>query len=84
MNTTGLFVKAVQHTGADVVSVAFDELDAEQTYINDVMLPFLCGNGNIVPMVDPNHVAKCVRSRLVLGSRTVIVSESFFDVGLLQ
>eukprot|EP00957_Ditylum_brightwellii_P211308 15366028-Ditylum_brightwellii.AAC.1 len=51
-------VKAVQHTGADVVSVAFDGLDAEQTYINNVMLSFLCGNGNNISTVDPNHVAK--------------------------
>eukprot|EP00957_Ditylum_brightwellii_P104820 7989427-Ditylum_brightwellii.AAC.1 len=43
-------VKAVLCTGADVVSVAFDGLDAEQIYINDVMLSFLCGNGNIVSM----------------------------------
>eukprot|EP00957_Ditylum_brightwellii_P031932 2421604-Ditylum_brightwellii.AAC.1 len=28
-------VKAVQHTGAGVISVAFDGLDAEQTYINN-------------------------------------------------
>eukprot|EP00957_Ditylum_brightwellii_P188698 14364414-Ditylum_brightwellii.AAC.1 len=61
-------MKAVQCIGADVVSVAFDGLDAEQTYINGVMISFLCGNGNIVLMVDPNHVAKCVRSQLVLGS----------------
>eukprot|EP00957_Ditylum_brightwellii_P126097 9612484-Ditylum_brightwellii.AAC.1 len=53
-------MKAVQCTGADVVSVVFDWLDAEQTYINSVILSFLCGNGNIVSMVDPSHVAKCV------------------------
>eukprot|EP00957_Ditylum_brightwellii_P192971 14692905-Ditylum_brightwellii.AAC.1 len=50
-------VKAVQRIGADVVSVAFDGLHAEQTYINNVMLSFLCGNGNIIYMVDPNYVA---------------------------
>eukprot|EP00957_Ditylum_brightwellii_P112077 8546115-Ditylum_brightwellii.AAC.1 len=66
-------MKAVQHMGVDVVSVAFDGLDAEQTYIGDVMLSFLCGNGNIVSMENPNHVAKCVQSQLVLGSRIVIV-----------
>eukprot|EP00957_Ditylum_brightwellii_P095384 7265574-Ditylum_brightwellii.AAC.1 len=43
-------VKAVQHTGADITSVAFDRLDAEQTYINNVMLSFLFGNGNIISM----------------------------------
>eukprot|EP00957_Ditylum_brightwellii_P108133 8249305-Ditylum_brightwellii.AAC.1 len=53
-------VKAVQHTGADVVSVVFDRLDAEQTYTNNVMISFLCENGNIVSMGDPNHVAKCI------------------------
>eukprot|EP00957_Ditylum_brightwellii_P184826 14077499-Ditylum_brightwellii.AAC.1 len=52
-------VKAVQRIGADVVNVAFDWLDAEQTYINNVMLSFQCGNGNSGSMVDPNYVAKC-------------------------
>eukprot|EP00957_Ditylum_brightwellii_P210683 15365256-Ditylum_brightwellii.AAC.1 len=35
----------VQCTGADVVSIAFDRLDAEQTYITNVMLSFLCEDG---------------------------------------
>eukprot|EP00957_Ditylum_brightwellii_P116654 8898683-Ditylum_brightwellii.AAC.1 len=34
-------VKAVQHTGADVVSIAFERLDTEQTYIDDMMLSLL-------------------------------------------
>eukprot|EP00957_Ditylum_brightwellii_P015698 1183623-Ditylum_brightwellii.AAC.1 len=49
------FVKVVQCTGLDIISVAFDGLDAEQTYTSEMMLSILCGNGSIISMVDPNH-----------------------------
>ena len=42
------------------------------------------GNSNAVVMTDCNHVAKNIRSQLVLGSDIVTGGKAIFDVGILQ
>ena len=76
-------IKAVQDNGV-LLSVAFDGLSAEGYTIRNTMLNFLEGKNKTVAMVDPNHVAKAIRSQLVLGGTFTTIGGSYFDVGLLQ
>ena len=59
-------VAAVNEAGGILVSVAFDGLATERTFIANKFLHFLRGNSPIVSLVDPNHVGKAIRSQLVL------------------
>ena len=76
-------IKGVQANGV-LFSVAFDGLSAEGYTIRNTMLNFLEGKTKTVAMVDPNHVAKAIRSQLVLGGTFTTIGDSYFDVGLLQ
>jgi len=77
-------VKAVIEAGGILVSVAFDGLSTEPTFVANKLLHFLNGNSRFVGVVDPNHVGKAIRSQLVLGGHFVTVGRRCFDVGLLK
>ncbi|KAI9919396.1 hypothetical protein PsorP6_017334 [Peronosclerospora sorghi] len=48
-----------------------------------MLVNFLNGRGDTVSVVDPNHVAKAVRSQLILGSNIVLTGDYLVDPGLL-
>ncbi|KAI9905778.1 hypothetical protein PsorP6_014073 [Peronosclerospora sorghi] len=66
-----------------LLSIAFDGVSSESDYVRDMLADFLNGRGDTVSVVDPNHVAKAVRSQLILGSNIVLAVEYLVDPGLL-
>ena len=47
------------------VSMAFDGLAAETSFIRNNLISFMKGSSNTVVMTDCNHAAKNIRSQLV-------------------
>eukprot|EP00918_Siedleckia_nematoides_P004456 GHVU01009917.1.p1 GENE.GHVU01009917.1~~GHVU01009917.1.p1 ORF type:complete len:1028 (+),score=110.56 GHVU01009917.1:417-3500(+) len=73
-------IKSSEHLS--LVSVAVDGLSAESGFVRDGLLDFMLGVENTVYFVDPNHVAKAVRSQLVLGTSIVTLGDAVVDPGL--
>eukprot|EP00918_Siedleckia_nematoides_P019598 GHVU01041807.1.p1 GENE.GHVU01041807.1~~GHVU01041807.1.p1 ORF type:complete len:777 (+),score=97.28 GHVU01041807.1:224-2332(+) len=67
-----------------LASVACDGLSAESCFLRDGLIDFLLGSDGVVYLVDPNHVAKAIRSQVVLGSKVVTMGDSAVDPGLLM
>eukprot|EP00918_Siedleckia_nematoides_P101514 GHVU01221756.1.p1 GENE.GHVU01221756.1~~GHVU01221756.1.p1 ORF type:complete len:529 (+),score=56.22 GHVU01221756.1:54-1589(+) len=67
-----------------LVSVAADGLSAESKFIKDGLLDFMLGVDNCVYIVDPNHVAKALRSQVVFGSSIITMGNGLVDPGLLM
>ncbi|KAI9910511.1 hypothetical protein PsorP6_010244 [Peronosclerospora sorghi] len=64
------------------LSMVFDGVSSEADYVRDMLVDFLNGRGDTVSVVDPNHVAKAVRSQLILGSNIVLAGDYLVDPGL--
>eukprot|EP00918_Siedleckia_nematoides_P081091 GHVU01177873.1.p1 GENE.GHVU01177873.1~~GHVU01177873.1.p1 ORF type:complete len:768 (+),score=67.45 GHVU01177873.1:515-2818(+) len=78
-----LVVNSVKSCGmVRLVSVAVDGLASESYYIRDGLIDFMLGRDTCVYFVDPNHVAKAMRSQLILGTCVIIMGSTAFDPGL--
>ena len=71
-------------TNVHCVSIAFDGLSTETHFTRKNLIVFMKGTNNTVSMTDCNHVAKNLRSQLVLGSNIVTGGDAAFDVSILQ
>ncbi|KAI9907567.1 hypothetical protein PsorP6_003994 [Peronosclerospora sorghi] len=66
-----------------LLSMAFDGVSLEADYVRDILVNFLNVRGDTVSVVDPNHVAKAVRSQLILGCNIVLAGYYLVDQWLL-
>ncbi|KAI9909473.1 hypothetical protein PsorP6_014789 [Peronosclerospora sorghi] len=71
------------HPRVRLLSMAFDGVSSEDDYVRDMLVDVSNGRGYTVPIVDPNNVAKAVRSQLILGSNIVLAGDYLVDPGLL-
>eukprot|EP00918_Siedleckia_nematoides_P028014 GHVU01060261.1.p1 GENE.GHVU01060261.1~~GHVU01060261.1.p1 ORF type:complete len:584 (+),score=69.11 GHVU01060261.1:139-1890(+) len=67
-----------------LAAVAVDGLGTESKFVFDGLLDFMRGLDDCVYFIDPNHVAKAIRSQLVLGSSIVTLGRTVVDPGLLM
>ena len=74
----------VKHPKIKLISVSFDGLSNEAQCIRNSIVDYLMGKSNFIGLMDINHVAKAMRSQLVLGSSIVKIGDSLFDPGLFQ
>ncbi|KAI9895234.1 hypothetical protein PsorP6_019322 [Peronosclerospora sorghi] len=66
-----------------LLSMAFGGVSSEADYVRDMLVDILNGRGDTVSVVDPNHVAKAVRSQLIIGCNIVLAGDYLVDPGLL-
>ncbi|KAI9915275.1 hypothetical protein PsorP6_008360 [Peronosclerospora sorghi] len=66
-----------------LVSVSCDGLASESDFIRGKLLDFLQSKSSTLGLMDMNHVAKALRSQLVLGSSLITVGANIVDTGML-
>ncbi|KAI9906910.1 hypothetical protein PsorP6_003978 [Peronosclerospora sorghi] len=66
-----------------LVSVSCDGLASESDFIRGKLLDFLQSKSSTLGLMDMNHVAKALRSQLVLGSSLITAGANIVDPGLL-
>ncbi|KAI9916865.1 hypothetical protein PsorP6_018113 [Peronosclerospora sorghi] len=66
-----------------LVSVSCDGLASESDFIRGKLLDFLQSKSSTLGLMDMNHVAKALRSQIVLGSSLITAGANIVDLGLL-
>ena len=64
-------------------SICFDGLSAESDFIRNGLISFMVGKTDVTYGTDMNHLAKSIRSAVVLGTNVLKAGHALVDTGLL-